>query len=202
MTSAAPRLDNSQDAVAQKKLPTRHEKLQKARKKASHFHRRWKHAARLPPPPFPHNDDFVERPSGLTQNELDALPSAKVCCCIACLSLRSSVSLTLLFLLYHQESERDLPSSLPSTPDGWSDASTVSFATPPLTNEDLNRVGFTRSERERVLQSDASPGAKVRCRHISCLSFGISFLLTSFVSFVPTGGQRGVRGVAILTSSA
>jgi hypothetical protein len=31
------------------------------------------------------------------------------------------------------------------------------------------------------------------------LSFGISFLLTSFVSFVPTGGRRGV---AILTISA
>lgn len=94
----------------------------------------------------------------------------------------------LLFLSYHQESERDLPSLLPSTPDGWSDASTVSFATPPLTNEDSNRVGFMKSERERVLQSDASPGAKVRCCYISCLSFGISFLLTSLVSFVPTGG--------------
>jgi hypothetical protein len=95
ITSAAPRVDNSQDAVAQKKLPTRYEKLQKARKKASHFHRRWKHAALLPPPPFPHNDDFVERPSGLTRNELDdALLGAKVCCCIACLSLRSSFSLT------------------------------------------------------------------------------------------------------------
>jgi hypothetical protein len=121
--------------VAQKKVPTRHEKVQKARKKAGHFHRRWKHAALLPPPSFPHNDDFVERLSGLTRNELEALPSAK-------------------------ESERDLPSSLPSTSDGWSDASTVSFATPPLTNEDSNRVGSMRSERERVFQSDASPGAK------------------------------------------
>jgi len=161
MTSAAPRLDNSQDAVAQKKLPTRHEKLQKARKKASHFHRRWKHAARLPPPPFPHNDDFVERPSGLTQNELDALPSAK-------------------------ESERDLPSSLPSTPDGWSDASTVSFATPPLTNEDLNRVGFTRSERERVLQSDASPGAKEGKEELEELPFSPVLLNRSLLVSSPS----------------
>jgi hypothetical protein len=56
-----------------------------------------------------------------------------------------------------------------------------------------------RSQRERVFQSDASPGTKVRCCYIACLSFGISFLLTSFVSFVPAGGQRGL---AILTISA
>jgi hypothetical protein len=114
--SAAPRLDTSQDAGAQKKIPTRHEKLQKARKMAGHFRRRWKHAAPLPPSPFPRNDDSAERPSGLARKEFDDSPDAKVrCCCIACLSL------------------------------------------------------------------------------------GISFFLTSFVSFVPTGGRRGV---VILTISA
>ncbi len=49
-----------------------------------------------------------------------------------------------------------------------------------------------RSKCKGVLCLDASPGTKVSCYYIGCLSLGSSFLAHFFYSFVPTGEQTGV----------